>query len=189
MGPTVKRAVKTRMPTSGVGKSNDPFGFTLVELAVVVLILAVSLGLVLPEVSSGLWRNELKASSRRLAGAVAQARCRAMLEGRYWELCLDLDAGTFWTAPLREADAAQPDAVTERSLVGEVRFMDVHTSHREIRRSGRTALRFHPQGLAEPAVIHLLGEDREVQTLVVKPCSSRSAVYTGYREAGEAGTP
>jgi len=81
------------MSTCRVGRSNEPSGFTLVELAVVLVILAVILGLVLPEVSSFFFRSDLKASSRRLAGAVAYARSQAMLEGRLWELTLDLDTG------------------------------------------------------------------------------------------------
>jgi Tfp pilus assembly protein FimT len=73
-----------------------------VELAVVLVILAVILGLVLPEASSFFFRSDLKASSRRLAGAVAYARSQAMLEGRLWELTLDLDTDSFWAAAVEE---------------------------------------------------------------------------------------
>ena len=40
------------MQTCGAGKSSEPRGFTLLELAVVLLLLTVVLGLVLPEASS-----------------------------------------------------------------------------------------------------------------------------------------
>ena len=170
------------MPTCRVGRSNDPSGFTLLELTVVLIILTVVLGLVLPQASSFLFRSDMKASSRRLAGAVAYARSQAMLEGRLWELTLDLDADSFWAAAVEEESSSDLDTIRKRTLVGEVRFMDVKKLPEESKRAGRVALHFHPKGLVEPAVIHLAGPGKQIQTLVVKAFNGRLVVSEGYLE-------
>jgi len=165
-----------------VGRSNEPQGFTLVELAVVLMILAVVLGLVLPEASSFLFRSDLKASSRRLAGAVSYARSQAMLEGRLWELTLDLDTASFWAAALdKEGSSSDLDTVRKRTLAGDVRFMDVKKLPDEtMRAAGRVVLHFHPKGLVEPAVIHLAGPGKQIQTIFVKAFNGRLVARDGY---------
>ena len=171
------------MPTFRVGTSNEPSGFTLIELAVVLMILTVVLGLVLPGASSFLFRSDFKASSRRLAGAVAYARSRAMLEGRLWELTLDMDSDSFWATAVEEVDSSsEQKKVRKRTLAGEVRFMDVQKASDEPKRAGSISLRFHPKGLVEPAVIHLAGPGKQVQTLFIKPFNGRLVVQDGYVE-------
>jgi prepilin-type N-terminal cleavage/methylation domain-containing protein len=175
--------VRGEMPTYRVGRSNEPRGFTLVELAVVLMILAVVLGLVLPEVSSFLFRSDLKASSRRLAGAVSYTRSQAMLEGRLWELTLDLDTASFWATALdKEGSSSDLDTVKKRTLAGDVRFMDVKKLPDEMIRAGRVVLHFHPKGLVEPAVIHLAGPGKQIQTLFVKAFNGRLVARDGYLE-------
>lgn len=170
------------MPTCRVGRSNEASGFTLVELAVVLVILAVILGLVLPEASSFFFRSDLKASSRQLAGTLAYARSQAMLEGRLWELTLDLDTDSFWAAAVDEEDAPDLTAVKKRTLAGEVRFMDVKKLPDENKRAGRVVLHFHPKGLVEPAVIHLAGPGKQIRTLFIKPFNGRLVAQEGYLE-------
>jgi type II secretion system protein H len=178
-----RKAAREKMPTYGVGRSNESHGFTLVELAVVLMILAVVLGLVLPEASSFLFRSDLKASSRRLAGAVSYARSQAMLEGRPWELTLDLDTASFWAVALVKEDSSSDlDTVRKRTLAGEVRFMDVQKLPDETKRAGRVVLLFQPKGLVEPAVIHLVGPGKQIQTLFVKAFNGRLVARDGYLE-------
>ena len=175
------------MKTCRVGRSNEPQGFTLVEIAVVLLILAVVVGLVLPEASSFLFRSDLKASSRRLAGAVSYARSQAMLEGRLWELTLDLDTDSFWAAAAaadadKEGLSSELEKVKKRKLAGEVHFLDVKKLPDETKSAGRVALNFHPKGLVEPAVIHLAGHGKQIQTIFVKAFNGRLVVKDGYLE-------
>jgi prepilin-type N-terminal cleavage/methylation domain-containing protein len=173
------------MPTFRVGISNETPGFTLIELAVVLMILTVVLGLVLPEASSFLFRSDFKASSRRIAGAVAYARSRAMLEGRLWELTFDLDSESFWATAVEEADSTSEKKKGRKlSLAGEVRFKDIQKVSDEPKRAGSISLQFHPKGLVEPAVIHLAGPGKQVQTLFIKPFNGRLVVQDGYVEYG-----
>jgi len=180
------------MRTCGAGRSSEPNGFTLLELAVVLLLLTVVLGLVLPEASSLLTDSDLRTSSRRVAGAVAEARNEALLGGRIWELAIDLEAGNFWIAPVGDAEEGGKPAEAgkpgprKRTLAGQVRFLDVRKGQEESRNTGRVGIRFHPKGLAEPAVIHLGDRGNRVQTLSIKPFSGRLSIQDGYVGDGEA---
>ncbi len=171
-----------RMRIYRVGNSSDEFGFTLLEIVVVMLILIVTLGLVLPQTSSLFIRSDLKSSSRRLAGAVSYARSQAMLEGRFWELTMDLDTGDFWASPAGETEDKDQEPDSKRSLDGEVRFLDVHKMQEEQTSEGRVVLRFQPKGMVEPAVIHLSGSGNEAKTLLVKTFSGRVVIHDGYLE-------
>jgi prepilin-type N-terminal cleavage/methylation domain-containing protein len=170
------------MKTYRAGNLNKPAGFTLLELVVVMLIVATMLGLVLPGTSWFFMRSDLKTSSRRLAGVVAEARSQAMLERRVQELTMDLDNGVFWTSAAGDSDKSDFEPTRKHALEGEVRFMDVRKSDDEQRSSGQVALRFQPKGLTEPAVIHLAGSGERVQTLIVKPFSGRCVIQDGYIE-------
>ena len=168
------------MRTCGAGRSSEPHGFTLLELAVVLLLLTVVLGLVLPEASSLLTDSDLRTSSRRVAGAVAEARNEAMLGGRIWELAIDLESGTFWIAPVGDTEEGGKPGPRKRTLAGQVRFLDVRKGQDESRNTGRVGIRFHPKGLVEPAVIRLSGRGNRVQTLSIKPFSGRLSIQDGY---------
>jgi len=181
------------MRTCGVGRSTDSNGFTLLELAVVLLLLTVVLGLVLPEASSLLTDSDLRTSSRRVAGAVAEARNEAMLGGRIWELAIDLESNAFWIAPVGDgeeggtpAQAGKPGP-KRRTLAGQVRFLDVRKGQDESQNTGRVSIRFHPKGLVEPAVIHLGDQGNRVRTLSIKPFSGRLSIQDGYVGDGQKG--
>lgn len=174
------------MPTYGAGRSSEPAGFTLLELAVVLFLLVLVLGLVLPEASSLLTDSDLRTSARRLAGSVGEARNEAMLGGRIWELVIDLESVSFWIAPAGQEEEAGKLGPRKRTLAGQVRFLDVRKGQDESQTTGRVALRFHPRGLVEPAVIHLKGPANRVQTLSIKPFSGRLSIEDGYVGAGEA---
>ena len=175
-----------------VARPLDEESLTL-ELAVVLLLLTVVLGLVLPEASSLFTENDLRTSTRRLAGAVAEARNEAMLAGRIWELVIDLESNTFWIAPVGEAEEGGKSAEAgksgprKRSLAGQVRFLDVRKGEEESRNTGRVGIRFHPKGLVEPAVIHLAASDKRVQTLSIKSFSGRLSIQDGYVGGSETG--
>ena len=179
----VRKVAKARMRTLRAGNSSRAVGFTLLELVVVMLILVAMLGLVLPEASSVFVRNDLRTSSRRLAGAVAYARSQAMLERVEQELTLDLDANFFWTNPVEDSDNSEVDEPTSKqALEGDVRFLGVKKANDEQVNSGQVALRFQPKGLVEPAVIHLAGSGERVQTIFIKTFNGRCVIKDGLVE-------
>ena len=106
-----------------------------------------------------------------------------MLEGRPWELTLDLDTASFWaTALAPEGSSSDLDTVRKRTLAGDVRFMDVKKLPDETTSAGRVVLHFHPKGLVEPAVIHLAGPGKQIQTIFVKAFNGRLVARDGYLE-------
>jgi hypothetical protein len=81
-----------------------------------------------------------------------------------------------------ESLSSDLDTVKKRTLAGEVRFLDVKKLPEETKRAGRVALNFHPKGLVEPAVIHLAGPGKQVQTIFVKAFNGRLVSREGYLE-------
>jgi prepilin-type N-terminal cleavage/methylation domain-containing protein len=181
-----RKAAKERMPTYRAGRSSEPAGFTLLELTVVMILLLLVLGLVLPEASSLLTDSDLRTSARRLAGAVGEARNEAMLGGQIWQLVIDLESGSFWIAPAGEGKEADKPAPRKAKLVDDVRFIDIQKGQDELLTTGRVSIRFHPRGLVEPTVIHLIGPGNRVRTLSIKSFSGRLSIEDGYVGASEA---
>ncbi len=70
-------------------------GFTLVELLVVLVLGALLVGLVGPQLSSGVPGSELRAGARDLASALRQVRADAISSGEEQSLLLDVRENRF----------------------------------------------------------------------------------------------
>ena len=102
--------------------TRDSNGFTLFELIVVMLIVAIAGAFVAPAVSSG-WRSrQVRQGARRVAGVMRSLRERAVRRGVEQALVFDADGVTF-----RWADGEQgtlPDGVMITDIKGGWRDQD-----------------------------------------------------------------
>ena len=86
----------------------DRRGFTLFELVVVLMVLAVATALVAPSVASG-WRSrEIRQGTRRVAAVMRSLRERAVRRGVVLEVVLDPDGATLKWA---DGNATLPEGV------------------------------------------------------------------------------
>lgn len=170
------------MPISSTGKWNNPFGFTLVELAVVTLLVALLTAVTVPLLGSGR-RGELHTTARHVAGMTRYYFQEAALTGREHRLQFDLGRQAFAVKRLEENGELVP--VTgigrEKRPAGEVRITDVTITGRGSS-SGTATVRILPVGWLEETVVHL--EDRNGRQLTVRlmPLTGCSETYEGYRE-------
>ena len=88
---------KPIMPTSRAGR--DRRGFSLLELLVVLLLLALSSALVLPAIDRGLKERELKQSALELAAVARDLRRRAVYENALQYLVLNPSENSYQTLP------------------------------------------------------------------------------------------
>lgn len=171
------------MPTSSTGNWNNNFGFTLVELAVVTLLVALLAAVTVPLLGSGR-RGELRTTARHVAGMSRYYFQEAALTGREHRLEFDLDRQTFVVKRLEEN--GELVAVTgigrEKKPAGEVRITDVTITGRGRLSSGTATVRILPVGWLEETVVHLGGQSGRQLTVRLMPLTGSSETYEGYRE-------
>ena len=90
--------------------SRDAAGFTLLELTLVLLILAVVLGIVVPRLRDT-DRARLESEVRKLAVTLRYLRQAAILNGRTYRLNYGIDDGRYWVT---SADGASPSSWLSR---------------------------------------------------------------------------
>ena len=170
------------MPTSRAGISNRTAGFTLVELALVLFLVAAFTGLVLP-LTTGLGEDKLRRESRRLAGTVKELFNEASLSGRQHRLTFDLARGSYRASVLEAVGERfeEHPVGRERQLPKSVRLRDVAVAGRDSSGTGTVAATVYPVGWMDEIVIHL-EEEGEVFTLRVSPLTGITEVYEGDRQ-------
>ena len=139
--------------TSIRGTSDRPRGFTLIELALVLLIVGVMLALALPRLADPRGPR-LDAAARRLAAQLSYLHDEAALRGRIYRVTLDLDRGAYevtvrapWARGRMAAEFVSDwDPYTEPTPLPEgVSFASVATAG-ETRRAGQNSIELFPEG-------------------------------------------
>lgn len=171
------------MPTSTAGNSTDQRGFTLIELAVVVLLIGLFSALVIPRLP---WVGEdvLKASARRLAGVIKYYYNEAVLKKHTYRVVFNLEEQSFGVVQWEDDGTLVPVDGPGRSqrLRGDTRFRDVELLGRGSSSRGEVTAEIQPSGWIDPTVIHLTREDGQQLTLRVNPLTGTTEVFDGYRE-------
>ncbi len=158
-------------------------GFTLVELAVVTLLIALFAGLTIPLLSGG-GARELRSTGRRISGMTRWCYNEAALTGLEHRLVFDLPRQVFYAQRL-ESDGELINLSgpgRERSPAGETKIKDVTISGRGKFSSQTVTTRVLPAGWLEETVIHLEAEDKAQSTVRLMPFTGISETYDGYRE-------
>ncbi len=170
------------MPTSTAGNSTDQRGFTLIELAVVVLLIGLFSALVIPRLP---WVGEdaLKASARRLAGVIEYYYNEAVLKNHTYRVVFNLDEQSFGVFQWENGTLIPVDgAGRSQQLRGDARFRDVDLIGTGSSSQGEVISEIFPNGWIDPTVIHLARENGDQLTLRVNPLTGTTEVFDGYRE-------
>ncbi len=160
-------------------------GFTLVELALVILLIGLFAGLTLPMLT-GIGEDRLGASGRRLAGTVKYLFNESALSGLQYRLVYNLDQGSYRAKRLeRTGDLVEVEGVGKhQSLKDGIRFKDLAIPGRGKFSSGEVTTEIHPVGWLEETIIHLVDKGGENLTLRINPFTGSTEVFEGYREFG-----
>ena len=158
-------------------------GFTLVELAVVIVILGLAAAVVFPRLNAGApARGELRTSVARIAAIATHARNRAACTRRIHVLHLDTKSGEYWVSDqvsgvFRHTGAPAGGPALRGCLPAGVRFEEIEMVDQSPLPEAIVRLRFSPEGWADPAVIHVMGQDGDVAGLVITGLCGRVETY------------
>jgi len=162
-------------------------GFTLLEIIVVMLIMAIAMGIALPRFQAFLG-SRVKSDMRALVGTVELAFFLATSQKKPVRINFDVSASQFWLSILQITDPVKNvgefiDLNTRRSeLSSGVVFTDISVAHAGKVDEGEVFELCMPQGYCEPTVIHLRDDYGHEYTLRVKPLTGEVSIYQGYRD-------
>lgn len=178
------------MPISralGWMKSNNS-GYTLIELAVVILILGFILAFTLPNFAGLVTGDQLGRTLRQLAGLIQYLRDQSISEKKVYRLNYNFVQKEFWVTTFEltgeTKPATNPFIKRRLRLEGSIEVMDINTPAALGKtKEGETYINFLPNGMVDPAVIHLTNRDLEtIYTLIIKPLTGRVRILDHYVE-------
>ncbi len=163
-------------------------GFTLVELAMVMLVIGIVAAVTMPRVGGMLDHRKMERSINVLRGMTRYLQSRAATTKRIYRLTFDLDKQIV-SACYLTAEACQIDrhrVTRDFPLPDTIKVLDIVNAAGETIQEGEAGTHFHPSGLAEPSLIHLQGLDAQRITLMIEPLTGRLKVLDGYidRQSG-----
>jgi prepilin-type N-terminal cleavage/methylation domain-containing protein len=164
------------------GASNDR-GFTMVELAMVLLVIGIVSAIVMPRVGGVLDRQQMRRAINVVRGTARYLQARAALTKRVYRLTFDLDRQVMSVCYLSTegCESEQTRELRDYSFPDAVRVLDVVNPQGEKTQEGEATTHFHPTGLAEPSTIHFGGDIKQM-TLMIEPLAGRVKVLDGYVE-------
>jgi prepilin-type N-terminal cleavage/methylation domain-containing protein len=143
-------------------------GFTLLELTVVMLLLAILLGFAIPAFRGAALMDTPRSTARKIAWAVKKLKHEAITRQEQHTLHLDLDAGRIWaTRGLPAEDKAAPTETEPWSLPEGTRIDRILFPAQRRIRSGTVAIGFYAQGFSDRAIVRLTdGNDDRTDILI-----------------------
>ena len=160
-------------------------GFTLIELAAVIIVLGIMIGIVIPSLSEITGAN-LRRSARHLTGIIRYLRGESEAKKTLYRLRFDVPNGHYWADYLKRLPGGKTaefvklsSAVsTEGDLSGSTTIVDIKAgSHPD-----DPYILFTPDGWVEQAFIHLRDGNGKDFTLIVKPLTGATELREGVVE-------
>jgi hypothetical protein len=180
-GPTGK---KVKM-TSRVQIIWTQDGLSLVELAIVLLLLSFLLLLSIPRFGAVLVGQRLNSSGHLITGMVRYLYDQSTAKKRIYRLNYHLKDGAIWvTFPNDEGEFIEDQSSSftrPRKLPIGIQFEDIVTAGEKVK-EGEAYTQFFPTGLVDRTIIHLRADDGAQLSVLIHPLSGRVTIEPGYRE-------
>ena len=176
--------IRRRRSTEGGRQSSTP-GFTLLELAIVIFIMALLFTLALPY-TGGYRKARLKSEARRLAGRASYLFDEASAQKVFLRLVFDLDHQAYGVTRLDPYAMPTPSFGPDHTSAGapvtmppSIAIRDVTVGDLGTFTAGTVATQFYPEGYVDATLIHMIDLSGHVMTLVVNPVTGRVIVAEG----------
>jgi prepilin-type N-terminal cleavage/methylation domain-containing protein len=154
-------------------------GFSLVEIAVVVLIAGMVMLIAAPVFRDVLPAGRLESSSRRVSSVVNRLYNEAVFSGRAHFLEVSFERGVY--EGFAEIPESEPEALRGAggSLPEGVFFSDIDVSGRR-HSEGAARIDFAPHGVISPSIVRIADSGGRILSLVIESYTGRVRVEEGY---------
>ena len=154
-------------------------GFTLIELAVVLLIITVCITVVFPAFNGGFLNQQKQRSSVNKIAAIAQyAHQQAICAKATHVLHFDMEKGTYWLTQKTNAETKSSDADLLKGRLAEgLKFDGVDFQNKSLNSGDNVEVKFTPQGLFESATIYLASSKGRKFSIVMNQLSGSFETY------------
>jgi type II secretory pathway pseudopilin PulG len=176
--------MKTHQATGWREPRRNIAGFTLIEIAVVLFLMALMAILVMPSMH-GFHLSRLKHEVRRLAGRASFLYDQASANKVVLRLTFNIDANAYFVSRL-DPHATNPVFVPDLDsgaapvlLPPDVRLRDVTVEGTGTLARGTISCNFYPEGYVDATVVHLIDPGGTVFTLSFQPLTGRVAIVKG----------
>jgi len=158
-------------------------GYTLIELAVVIMLIGLMLGVSIPRFRSFLLTDSLKSSTLRIIGLVKELRSDAVRENRIYDLHFDMGSNLIWVGfegmTQEESELAHKRAF---QLSQDVKIIDVWRMGKGKKVDGDATIRITYKGYLEQSIIHLGADDGREFSLILQPFLGSIKSYDRYTD-------
>jgi prepilin-type N-terminal cleavage/methylation domain-containing protein len=158
-----------------------PNAFTLIELAIVLLVIGISAAIVFPKLTGNVvQRAQLRSSVNRIAALAEYAHQQAACTRRTHVLYLDPEEGVYWVARHTSDKHIVPgvdNSILKGRLPDEVELAGVKHRGKNTDLKDIVAIQFSPQGWADPATIDLICSTGETMCVLIDEFSAQVRTY------------
>lgn len=164
----VKPEEKVSIRTSTTGKLNKR-GFTLVEILLVIVLIAIVIALAVPSTRDVLSGDSLKKASRQFIGLERKLRVEAVRDQMDYILCIDVPNAAYWIISSDMTSEKQAEVKKrQQHLPHDVAITDIVDENNKKNSTGESRIIFKKSNICSPAIIHLAYQEDKM-TLVINP--------------------
>jgi general secretion pathway protein H len=163
-----------------MSKLGTQIGFTLIEIAVVILLIGITLLFAIPRLPDSPLTDPTKKTSRWIILKVQGLKEQAIREQKQFALHVGIDTNRLWVTDESMSEEEKQNAQKNGyQLPGDINIMDVLYPDASIASSGQVDLLFYKKGYSDQAMLHL-DDGKTKFSLQIEPFLSNVKYYDGY---------
>ena len=156
-------------------------GYTLIELAVVIVLIGIIMTLAIPKLRTVSVTDGLKSSVRVMTGRIMALRDDSIRDNKAHRLNFDLDSHEYWIDYPSMSEEEKAGARQESwALAEDVYIEDITLRDEGKIMSGNAGILFTKKGYIQASIIHLRSKDGRRFSLELSPFLGKVKVFDKY---------
>lgn len=152
---------------------------------VVMVIIALMTSFAIPGLRTAFFTDQLKTTTRKILGLVAEASQEAISRHADYFLYFDLEQNSISSISgdgLQDSADDRVPSGKELNITDAVQLVDVESVHGGKQTLGRAVVRFSKKGYVDKTLIHLRSENGDDMTIMLSPFLGVTKIFDSYIE-------